>query len=59
MGVGYFNRIRSNDTYFSAIILDCTTLVNDTKEPVLDNFCNLMLDMRWNLHFDDFVLLFS
>ena len=40
--VGYFNKIRSNDTEFTAIVLNCTTMIDDANEPVLDTFLHAM-----------------
>ena len=36
VGVGYFDRIKSNDTVLTTTILDCTTLIDDVREPVMD-----------------------
>ena len=38
VGVGHFDRIKSNDTVLATTILDCTTLIDDVREPVMDNF---------------------
>ena len=36
--VGHFNSIRLNDTELTATIRDCTTLIDDVWEAVLDTF---------------------
>ena len=38
VGVEHFNRIKSNDTVLTTTILDCTTLIDDVREPVMDIF---------------------
>ena len=38
VGVGHFDRINSNDTVLTITILDCTTLIDDVREPVMDIF---------------------
>ena len=38
VGVGHFNRIKSSDTVLTTTILDCTTLIDDVGEPVMDIF---------------------
>ena len=35
--VGHFDIIKSNDTVLTTTILDCTTLIDDVREPVMDN----------------------
>ena len=37
VGVGPFDIIKSNDTVLTTTILDCTTLIDDVREPVMDN----------------------
>ena len=34
----WVNRIMLNNTELTATILDCTMLINDVREPVLDTF---------------------
>ena len=38
VGLGHFNRIKSNDTVLTTTILDCITLTDDVREPVMDIF---------------------
>ena len=38
VGVGHFTRIKSNDTVLATTILDCTTLIDGVREPVMDIF---------------------
>ena len=37
MGVGHFDIIKSNDTVLTTTIPDCTTLIDDVREQVMDN----------------------
>ena len=36
VGVGHFDIIKSHDTVLTTAILDCTTLIDDVREPVMD-----------------------
>ena len=40
VGMGHFNRIGLNGTKLTATILDCTMLIDNVREPVLDTFPN-------------------
>ena len=54
VGVGHFNRIKSNATVLTTTILDCTPLIDDVREPDVTSFF-----MRFSQQPGVFVSLFT